>query len=268
MTPPKNANGVLVPAVDRAAQILQTVAGSAAALGVSELSRQLGLNKSTVHDILITLCHHHLLERDDATKTYRLGYALAELGQRVSEHMDLRAAARPRLVALAHAVEETVFLGTFHDGHVTIVDKEEAPHDVKITSPLGRRLYYSAGAFGKIFLAAIPEAEARRLMREKPLRAYTAKSTTKITAYRATLPQVRKQGYALDDEEYLAGVRAAAAPINDMQGRVVAALCVVGFSTRLPHEKLARMAKQTRDAAEQISRQLGAVEYPTWNGVE
>src|SRR5512142_3117764 len=118
----KNANGDgshgnLVPAVDRAARILEAVASSESALGVSELSRQLHLNKSTTHDILSTLCRHHLLERDDATKTYRLGYALVELGHRVGERMDLRAAAHPHVVALSHDVNETVFLGTFSDGH-------------------------------------------------------------------------------------------------------------------------------------------------------
>ncbi len=267
MSPAKNGNAALVPAVDRAAQILQIIASTETALGVSELSRQLGFNKSTTHDILNTLCRHHFLERDDATKTYRLGYALAELGHRVGERMDLRAVAHPRLVALAHAVEETVILGTYHDGHVAIIDREEAPHEVKITAPLGRRLYYSAGVFGKIFLAALPEADANKLIREKPLRTYTAKSITKITAYRAELEQVRAQGYALDDEEYLAGVRAVAAPVNDAQGCVVAALSVVGFGTRLPNTKLLQIAKQTRETAAEISRQLGAAEYPTWNGI-
>lgn len=265
--PPKNGNGSLVPAVDRAAQILHTLANSDTALGVSELSRQLSLNKSTVHDILTTLCYHHFLERDDVTKTYRLGYALAELGRRVNDLTDLRSIAHTRLIALAHTVEETVFLGTFQDGQVTIVDKEEAPHDVKITSPLGRRLYYSVGAFGKVFLAAMDENQVNKLIREKPLRSFTTKSIIKPTMYRGDLNKVRTQGYAFDDEEYLTGVRATAAPINDAQGRVVAALCVVAFSARLPNDKLIRVAKQTRDAAEQISRQLGAVEYPQWNGV-
>jgi DNA-binding IclR family transcriptional regulator len=267
MIRPKSRNGALVPAVDRAAQILRVIAASESALGISELSRQLGLNKSTVHDILATLTHHRFLERDEETKTYRLGYALAELGQRIGERADLRVVARPHLAALARAVEETIFLGTFHDGQVAIIDKEEAPHDVKITAPLGRRLYYSVGAFGKIFLAAMDEAESSRLIRAKPLRAFTTKSIVKPTAYRADLRDVRAHGYALDDEEYLAGVRAAAAPINDAQGRVIAALCVVGFSARLPLDKLTRIAKQTRDVAEKISQQLGAAEYPAWNGV-
>jgi DNA-binding IclR family transcriptional regulator len=263
----KNGHSALVPAVNRAAQILTLVASSELPLGVSELSRRLKLNKSTTHDILATLCHHHLLERDDAAKTYRLGHALAELGHGVGERSDLRTVAHPLLVALAHAVAETVILGTYHDAHVAIIDREEAPHDLKISAPLGRHLYYSAGVFGKIFLAAMPEVDATRLIRECHLRTYTQKSITKITAYRAELAQVRALGYALDDEEYLAGVRAAAAPVNDAQGRVVGALSVVGFSTRLPNPKLIQIARQALETAEQISRQLGALDYPSWNGI-
>ncbi len=264
---PINGRGALVPSVDRAAQILQAVASSETALGVSELSRQLSLNKSTTHAILNTLCRHQLLQRDDTSKTYRLGHGLVDLAQHVRERTDLRSVAHPRLVELARALEETVLLGTYHDGHVTIIDKEESPHDVKITTPIGRRVHYSAAAFGKVFLAAMSESEVTQLLHDKPLRPYTGKSIVKASAYRATLKQVRKRGYALDDEEYLAGVRAAGAPINDAPGRVVAVLLVVGFGTRLPQDKMIAVALQVRLAAQDISRQLGATAYPTWSGV-
>jgi IclR family transcriptional regulator, KDG regulon repressor len=257
----------LVPAVDRAAQILKTLAASDVSLGVSEIGRQLGLNKSTVHDIVATLSRHRLVERDGTTKTYRLGHALAELGQRAGARANLQTAAHPRLVAFARSVEETVLLGTYYDGHVTIVDREEAPHALKITSPIGHRLYYSVGAFGKIFLAAMTDPQVTELLSDKPPRAFTPRSITKPAAYRAALERVRSLGYALDDEEYMSGVRAAAAPLVDARGFVIAALCVVGFESRLRHDKLIRIAKQTRETAEKISRDLGAVEYPAWKGV-
>ncbi len=265
----KNSNGntTLVPAVDRAAHILRVLADTKTPLGVSELSRQLGLNKSTTHDILNTLCHHRLLERDEPTKTYRLGYALAELGQRVDERLDLRIIAHAWIVRLSEELDETVFLGTYQDGYVTIIDKQEASHDVKITSPLGRRMHYSAAAFGKLFLAAMNDTQVNQLLAEKPLRPATPKSIIRPNAYRATLRQVRVQGYAVDDEEYIPGVRAVSAPVNDAQGHVIAGLCVVGFGTRIAHDRLGEIAKQTRRAAEAISRELGASNYPKWNGV-
>jgi len=267
MTSHPNGNGDRVPAVDRAANILKTLAASPTALGVSELARQLGLNKSTVHDLVTTLAYHHLVERDDAAKTYRLGQSLAHWANRAAASPDLTTLARPRLAALVRQTEETVFLGAYRDGHVTIIAKEESPQSMKVTAPLNHRLYYSAGAFGKIFLAAMPDAQIAKLLRDKPPRAFTPRSITNITSYRKAIQRVRALGHALDDEEYLAGVRAAAAPVVDANGCVVAALCVVGFSTRLPHVKLLRVAKQTRDAAEKISRELGAIKYPSWDGI-
>jgi DNA-binding IclR family transcriptional regulator len=126
---------------------------------------------------------------------------------------------------------------------------------------------YSAAAFGKIFLAAMSEAELSELLSARPLRAFTRKSITKIGPYRAALRQVRAQGFALDDEEYLAGVRAAATPINDEHGKVIAALCVVGFSTRVAYSKLLDIARQACAASAEISSKLGAKEYPSWHGI-
>lgn len=262
-----NVSGAIVPAVDRAAQILKILAASDSSLGVSELGRQLGLNKSTVHDIVTTLYRHSLVERDDATKTYRLGHTLAELGQRAGARANLQTLAHPILASFARSVEETVLLGTYRDGHITIIDQEEAPHALMITSPIGHQLYYSVGAFGKIFLAAMTDAQATQLLRDKPPRAFTPRSITKIPAYCAAIQRVRVLGYALDYEEYLSGVRATAAPVVDARGFVIAVLCVVGFSSRLPRDKLIRIAKQVRDVAEKISRDLGATEYPAWKGV-
>ena len=175
MSPSRTIHRALVPAVDRAAHILKTLASSDSPLGVSELSRQLGLNKSTVHDIATTLAYHKLVERDPVAKTYRLGHALAPWADRAVASPDLRTLARPRLAALVRQVEETVFLGVYDDGHVTLIDKEEAPHSIKVSAPINHRLYYSAGAFGKIFLAAMPDAQIAKLLRDKPPRAFTSR---------------------------------------------------------------------------------------------
>jgi len=265
--PTQSSLNGLVPAVDRAARILKAFTSADQTYGVTEISRLLELNKSTAHDILETLSHHGLLERDAVTKTYRLGYGLFELGSLVGERMEVRQVARPFLRDLAQAVEETVFLGIFHDDHVTIVDKEESPHDVKITSPVGRRIPHCAGAFGKVFHAAMSETELKSLIERKGLRAFTPRSLTELGAYQAELEQVRTLGYALDREEYLADVRAGAAPVIDGRGQVIAAICVVGFGSRLPDTRLEQVAWQVRHVAEEVSRRLGARHYPAWNGI-
>lgn len=258
----------LVPAVDRAVQILKVFHSADETLGVSELSRRLELNKSTLHAILNTLAYHDLLERDRKTKTYRLGYGLLSLGARVENRMDLRATAHPYLVELARQVEETVLLGVFRDEHVFILDREEAPHDLKISAQLGQRMPFCAGVFGYVFGAAMPQAQLTKLARERGLRAFTRNSTTKLSLYRKVLARVRERGYATESEQFLEGVSAAAAPILNAKSQVAAALCIVGLSARLPEKRLDELGPQVRRVAEAISRRLGAKDYPAWIGVE
>jgi DNA-binding IclR family transcriptional regulator len=257
----------LVPAVDRAVTLLRLLQDGGGTHGVSELSRKAGLHKSTVHDILHTLCHHRLVEQDPATKRFRLGAGLLEFSAHVRDRLDLRRVARAHLGELARATGETVFLGTFDGDHVMIVDKEESTHDLKITSPVGRRIPYCAGAFGKVFLAALPAAERDRLFRRRPLRPFTAKTVTDTAAYVRDLARVRRDGFALDDEEYIDGVRAAAAPIVDGQGRVVGALSAVGLKARLKTPAFRALGPQVASAGRAISERLGASSYPSWDGV-
>ena len=259
--------GALVPAVDRAVTLLRLLQDGGGGHGVSELSRRAGLHKSTVHDILHTLCHHRLVEQDPVTRRFRLAAGLLEFSAHVRDRLDLRRVARPHLGGLARASGETVFLGTFDGDHVMIADKEESPHDLKITSPVGRRIPCCAGAFGKVFLAAMPPAERDRLLKRRPLRAFTARSVTDARPYARDLARVRRDGFALDDEEYLDGVRAAAAPIVDGAGRVVGALCAVGLKARLKAPAFRALGPQVAAAARAVSERLGAARYPAWDGL-
>ena len=257
----------LVPAVDRAITLLRLLEDGGGGHGVSELSRRSRLHKSTVHDILHTLCHHRLVEQDPATKRFRLAAGLLEFSAHVRERLDLRRAARAHLGELARRTGETIFLGTFDGDHVMIVDREESRHDLKITSSVGRRIPHCAGAFGKVFLAAMPPAERDRLLKRRPLRAFTPRSVTDPEAYGRDLARVRRDGFALDDEEYLDGVRAAAAPIVDSAGRVVGALCAVGLKARRKAAAFRGLGPQVAAAARAISERLGAPRYPAWEGL-
>lgn len=262
----KNGNS-LVPAVDRAVQILKVFQSADEMLGVSELSRRLDLNKSTLHGILNTLAYHDMLERDEQTKTYRLGQGLVSLSSRVQSRMDLRSIVHPDLVELARQVQETVLLGVFRDDHIYILDREEAPHDLKISAQIGQRMPFCAGVLGYVLSAAIPNAELAKLVHAHRLRGFTKNSIAKLPAYRRTLDQVRERGYALEVEEFLEGVSAVAAPIVNAKGQVTAALAIVGLSARLPRTRLVTLGGQVRQVGEDISRRLGAVNYPTWNGL-
>lgn len=256
-----------VPAVDRTIQILNAFSNGSSNFGVSELSRELKINKSTLHGILNTLVHHHWLERDELSKTYRLGFGLYALGNRAGAQVDLLAIAHPFVAQLAHEVQETIMLTTFRDEHILLIDLEEAPHDLKLSARIGQRMPYNAGAFGLIFNAAMARAELDELVRRRGMRTFTKKTISDLHLYAHVLDRVRVQGYAYESEEYMEGICGVAAPIVNMQGQVIASLGTVGFKSRLPEERLETLARRVRQVAQEISFRLGAPSYPVWNGI-
>jgi DNA-binding IclR family transcriptional regulator len=217
------------------------------------LSRELGIGKSTVHGITQALEQVGAVVRDEDTKCYSLGLTLFELAQRVRERIELKDIARPVMEDLMRQTQQTVFLGIRSNDRISIVDAVESIQDLKISAPVGARLPLLVGALGKVFLAATSEAEASHLIRSGALRKDTKKSITEPDRYWKEVLETRKTGYALDDEEYIQGVRAVAAPIN-VAGRPQSAIWVVGFTQSVSNEKLTAIARQTKRAADLIAR--------------
>jgi DNA-binding IclR family transcriptional regulator len=246
-----------VPAVERAILLLKSLGAAEPGQRLSDLCRELGINKSTAYQILQVLELHGLVERDAESLRYRLGYGLVELSSAVLARSDLRALARPSLRALAEQTGQTVFLGVRDGERIVIIDREEASADLKITSPVGRRLPLTAGSFGKVFLAYADSAEVERMLRGHRLRRFTPRTITDPARYRLALDATRAQGFALDDEEYLDGVRGISTPIFDQDGRLTAALAVVGFTNAMPDERVPHILEAASRAGRTISARLG-----------
>jgi DNA-binding IclR family transcriptional regulator len=241
------------PTVRKAFQILELVAGSERGLTISDLSRELGISKSTVHGIGSALEDVGAVLRDPRSKRYTPGLILFELGQRAYSRFDLKEVARPCMEDLMAKTAETVFLGVRSGDHVSILDSVESASELKITSPVGTRIPLLAGATGKVFLATLPAEEAMAVVRDLGLHAYTSKTITDPQRYAAELEAVRRQGYALDDEEYIGGVRAVAASIHT-RGTARSAIWVVGFTPSMSAAKLRSIAVEIRAAADAIGR--------------
>ncbi len=226
---------------------------------LSELVAELGLNKSTAHGILTTLVEHRFLLRDPATRRFRLGPALIRLGHLAHEQLDVRRVARPHMEALARETDKTVLLGTFGDDAIIVIDKVDPVGTLHVSATIGQRIPFSAGSFGRVFLAWMPPDEVDRLLATHGLEPFTPSSITDPDDYRAELARVRRQGYAIDDrEEFLLGVRAVSVPLRGIDDRVVAGLTVVGFTSRLEDQPGETAIKAALRAAEDISSQLGA----------
>jgi IclR family KDG regulon transcriptional repressor len=243
------------PTVKRAFQILELVGRRDRHLTISALSRELGISKSTVCGITKALEGIGAVVRDDKTKRYSLGLALFELGQRAYARIDLRDIARPVMEDLMRSTRQSVFLGIRSGDHVSIVDIVESTEDLKITAHIGVRLPLLVGASGKVFMASMAEQEAIRLIDKIRLRRNTERSITDPDYYMEEIRKAREVGYALDDEEYMQGVRAVAAGIRS-QGWQMSAIWVVGFTQSMKDENMTTIAMETKRAAAAISRKI------------
>ena len=243
------------PTVKKAFQILKLISDSGRGVRLSALSKELAISKGTVHGITSALEELGAIVRDPLTKRYTLGPTLFELGRVAYSRIDLKDTARPILEDLMERAQESVFLGVKNGEHLTILDIIESSQDLKITASIGMRIPLFAGAAGKVFLSSMPEKQAIELIRSKGIYKFTENTITDPKRYLQEIRTVRGKGYAIDDEEYISGVRAVASPVWG-NGQPLSAIWVVGFKPSLGNDKMKLLIKETKKAAETISRRI------------
>jgi DNA-binding IclR family transcriptional regulator len=242
--------------VNKAIAILQEFTVDEPHLGVSELSRRLGLTRSTVHRLLASLRHGGLIEQDPATQKYRLGHMAVELGYTAIYSDPLLVTALPYLYFLSEQVGETVYLGERRGHEVATV--------LHVLSPSSReqmqwynRLPLHATSSGKVLLAHSEEGELAALL-EQVLSRYTEHTVTDPLALREELQRIREQGFATAFEEYKLGANAIAVPVGDREGTVVAALTVLGPAYTLTREKAVASLERLKAVSREITIRLAA----------
>lgn len=245
------------PLVYKTFAILEEIANSDNELSISDLSRRLNIHKSTVMGITQALTGVGALHQS-LDKKFRLGTALARLGYQVKLGFDLRTITRPFMNELCKKYQETIFLGTFDEQGITIIEKVESLVEFKITAQVGARIPVFAGATGKVFLAELQELVIREVINKDSLPQFTENSITNKEDYFKELLKVREKGFATDYEEYIKGVNAISVPLNGPLERPLAALWMVGFSHTFKGDKIGRAAMDVRQVAVQINEILGS----------
>ena len=205
-SPANGSGGSLSPAVTRAVAVLDAVAAAnGTATGTSELSRRLGLPKSSIANICAALVDTGLLRRHDAGFT--LGRKLAELGGAYLAATDQVSEFYRACDELSVASDETIQLAALDGLEVTYVARHDGRQPIRLASEIGRRLPASCTAIGKAALAALaPDDLAERLRGVRWLPAMTDRSHRTVAALLEDLDLVRERGYAVDDEETADGV--------------------------------------------------------------
>ncbi len=258
---PRSAPARLIQSVGRAMDILMTVARANRPLSPSEAAARLGLERTTVHRLMVTMATSRLLRFDPATHKYRIGVGAFELGTAY-----LRAQIEDRMVErivaeLADEVGYTVSLGALVDQEVIIMIAREAGQVLTVNSRPGDRLPPHASAIGKLFLAERSDAEIRRFFDAAGMPRLTPHTISSIGGFMQDIARVRATGIAYARQEALIGVSSMAVPVRRSNGLLVAGLVVAPPAQFATDDAFAKLLPPLRRAATRIDA-AGVVQPP------
>lgn len=252
----KEAPSGRLSSVTSALLVLKVFSEEETEIGISSLAKRLGLAKSTVHRLAVTLASEGFLEQNPENGRYRLGLSLFALGALVRRRMDVSNQARPLLGLLRDSTQEAVHLAILAQTSIMYLYNLESSQAIGIRSYIGARKPAFCTCEGRVLLAFnAPELVASVI--QEGLVARTPKTNTDPKALQKALIEVRQAGYAIDDEESEVGMRGVAAPIRDISGKVIAAVGLAGPIQRLTKKDLRGLAPQVVSTADAISARLG-----------
>ena len=243
-------------AVERALNILEAAAQRRDGLTNAEISRKLGIPKSSASYILRTLEKRSYLRREAETGRYRLGLKILSLGGDAQANLDIADVALPFMRILGEKIRMTVHLAVLDQGEAVYIEKVEAPGFFKVNTWVGRRMFLHSTSVGKCLLAWLPKHDIENIVKQQGLKKRTPKTITSITRLIAELEHVKQSGYAVDDEENSLGARCLGAPIFDTIGNVTAALGASGTLTQTDEDSMPRIIEALKETARRISRQM------------
>ena len=243
-----------VQSVDRALTILEVLARIGEA-GVTEIAAELGVHKSTAFRLVTTLEGHRLVEQTADRGKYRLGVGLLRLAGATTARLDLVQEARPVCRQLAADTGETVNIAVLSESSALYLDQVAGSSALQPHNWVGQHIPLHATSNGKVLLSGLDDAALDRVL--GALSRYTALTITRKSLLREELAQVREQGYAVAVDELEVGLTAAAAPIRNAHGDVVASMSVSGPTFRLSAERVDCVLPQLLEAALEVSHRLG-----------
>jgi DNA-binding IclR family transcriptional regulator len=244
----------------RVLDIVEVLAAAPQGLSFTEIGRRLDLPKSSLHGLLATLTGRGYIAHDAERHIYSLGIRVWEHGQAYLRHQDLLGEAHRAMEAIVREINETVQLAVLDGLENVYLDKVDCSHPVRLQSEVGKRLEAHATGLGKVLLAFLPPDELEaRLARSngRPLIRFTPQTVTDQAALLRELEIVRRQGFAVDDQEYTPGLICVAVPIREQGGRVATAMSASIPTMRASPEQLVAALQALARGSLRLSNRMG-----------
>ncbi|MEZ4515502.1 MAG: IclR family transcriptional regulator [Chloroflexota bacterium] len=242
--------------VQRAISLLKAFDDVNPAWGLSDLSREMGLNKTTVFRLMSALEQEGMVARAQDGESYILGPEIVVMGGRALRSNNLRTVARPELELLAEGTNETASLEILSEREMLVIDEIVGGHLMSGVPSLGSRWPLHASSTGLAMLAFLPDETADTLL-PSSLVPVTLSTAINHADLRRELAATQARGYSIADETLEVGLIAIAAPVYNHDGQVVATVSVAGPKVRITPARVPEIGRQLLDAAGRISAQLG-----------
>jgi IclR family transcriptional regulator, KDG regulon repressor len=225
---------------------------------VTGVSESLGINRASSHRFLATLRELDYVDKDENAK-YCLTFKVMELSMQFLGRLEILNIARPFLKELSASFNETVNLGFFNGKKVVHIDKIDSPELLKIDASLGTSTPAYCTALGKTILAHLPPKRLEDYFANIDLRPLTPHTVTSKDLLLKELANIRENGYAIDDEELVTGLRCIGAPVFDHTGRVRYAVSVSSPAVRMGSKRTEETWRKLLDVCQRFSKRLGNI---------
>lgn len=254
MSEPSETTGVQ--AVLFALQIMEHVAVQREPIGVTTLAEHFGTNKSRIHRHLKTLSQQGYIVQDEVSERYRVGARLIALGHAVSDSVDLVREASGVMRKLCKALNHSVVLSMIDRGGIRVVRVESNTSPIEITVKPGSLMSYHSSAQGKIALAFGADQVVKQVM-SQDLRAFTPQTITGADDLQRELETVRQQGWAVAPNETVTGLNALAVPVFDASGQLAASIAIVDSVQFIGEVPTPQQIDAVVQAGEAVSQSIG-----------
>lgn len=246
-----------IQSVDRALSLLESLAEAGGEASLTDLSRRTHLNVSTCHHLLSTLVNWGYVAKVPGRRSYALGARVLYLGHACLRQVDLPRRAQAYIDHINQVTGESVHLAVLQADTIVTLVKREARHAVRVDSGmLGRSDAPHATATGKAMIAWLPQDQIHRMLPDG-LKRFTDKTILDFDVLIEELRHVRRNGFAMDREEFQPGVICVGSAIRDHAGAVVGAISASAPTMRATEEHLALMRREVIAATDALSAELG-----------
>jgi IclR family transcriptional regulator, acetate operon repressor len=246
-----------VQSVDRAMLLLEALGEDEEGYRLTDLAIRTGRSPSTAHRLLTTLEKRRFVEFNPSDNMWHVGRQAFAIGSTFVRRRNFVAPALPFLRRLRDLTHETANLGIVEEGEVVVLTQVESREIMRAITRVGGRAPMVTSGIGKAILATYPDQDVVAIIQRHGMKRLTPKSMVRAGALRDALDLVRRDGYAVDDQEFLMGLRCVAAVVYNDQAEALAAISVSGLASRVPPERVPELGRLVRETARDLTLALG-----------